>query len=86
MALCTGMRLFMVERCPNFETEYVQSSSLANRVQEFSIFENLWVIIIEDMIYLICVKELAELIKLTNTKELELHFLDLEQDPLNVKT
>ncbi|KAJ0459143.1 hypothetical protein HanLR1_Chr16g0606681 [Helianthus annuus] len=31
MALCTGTRLIMVERCPNFETEYVQSSSLANR-------------------------------------------------------
>ncbi|MFS7946581.1 hypothetical protein Hanom_Chr06g00538071 [Helianthus anomalus] len=76
MALLTGMRMFMVERWPYFDTEYVQSSSLANsyhyklqlyttrtspisfvyvwitiscvlRVQEFSIFENLWVIIIE---------------------------------------
>lgn len=42
--------------------------------------------IIEDMIYLIHVKGLAELIKLTLNKERELQFVDLEQDPPKVKT
>lgn len=55
-------------------------------IQESSIFENLRVMVIEDMIYLIHIKGLADLIKLTINKELELHFIDLEQDPPKVKT
>lgn len=41
--------------------------------------------VIEDMIYLIHIKGLADLIKLTINKEVELHFIDLEQDPPKVK-
>ncbi|XP_076951607.1 uncharacterized protein LOC143625022 [Bidens hawaiensis] len=54
--------------------------------EESLIFGNLRVMVIEDMIYLICVKGLAELIKLTVNKELELHFVDLEQDPPKMVT
>lgn len=40
--------------------------------------------IIEDMIYLIHVKELAEHVSLSLSSEADLQFVDLEQDPPKV--
>lgn len=40
--------------------------------------------VIDDMIYLIHVEELAELVKSTLNSEVELHFVDIEQDPPKV--
>lgn len=55
-------------------------------MQESSIFENLRVMVIEDMIYLIHVKAIADFMKSTINKEVNLHFVDLEHDPPKVKT
>ncbi|KAH9783557.1 hypothetical protein KPL71_009355 [Citrus sinensis] len=44
-------------------------------------FEHLRVMVIEDMIYLIHVKGLAEYVSSSLSSEAELHFVDLEQDP-----
>lgn len=52
--------------------------------QESSIFKHLRVMVIDDMIYLIHVEELAELVKSTLNSEVELHFVDIEQDPPKV--
>lgn len=42
--------------------------------------------VIEDMIYLIHVEGLAELVKLSLNSELELNFVDIEQDPPKVSS
>ncbi|KAH9783559.1 hypothetical protein KPL71_009355 [Citrus sinensis] len=47
-------------------------------------FEHLRVMVIEDMIYLIHVKGLAEYVSSSLSSEAELHFVDLEQDPPKV--
>lgn len=52
--------------------------------QESSIFKHLRVMVIDDMIYLIHVEGLAELVKSTLNSEVELHFVDIEQDPPKV--
>ncbi|KAL4578417.1 hypothetical protein LXL04_014540 [Taraxacum kok-saghyz] len=51
------------------------------RQRESSIFNELEVMVIEDTIYLLHVKGLTDLIKLTINKKLELEFVDLEHDP-----
>lgn len=52
--------------------------------QESSIFKHLRGMVIDDMIYLINVEGLAELVKSTLNSEVELHFVDIEQDPPKV--
>lgn len=47
-------------------------------------FENLRVMVIEDMIYLIHIKWLAEFVRSSLNSETELLFADLEQDPPKV--
>lgn len=83
LALCTGMRpVIMIDyggKMPELRERLC--AFLKINQEESSIFENLRIMVIEDMIYLIHVKGLADLIKLTINKELELHFVDLEQDP-----
>lgn len=53
-------------------------------IQESSIFEHLKVMVIEDMIYLIHVGELAEHIGSSLNPQSNLLFVDLEQDPPKV--
>ncbi|KAF5783149.1 hypothetical protein HanXRQr2_Chr11g0504571 [Helianthus annuus] len=88
LALCTGMRpVIMIDyggKMPELRDRLCAFLKFSQ--EESSIFENLRVMVIEDMIYLICVRELAELIKLTINKELELYFVDLEQDPPKMVT
>ncbi|KAJ9558698.1 hypothetical protein OSB04_013312 [Centaurea solstitialis] len=83
LALCFQMRpVIMIDyggKMPELRERLCAFLKLAQ--EESSIFENLRVMVIEDMIYLIHVRGLADLIKLTINKELELHFVDLEQDP-----
>ncbi|GAY65622.1 hypothetical protein CUMW_242570 [Citrus unshiu] len=52
--------------------------------KESTSFEHLRVMVIEDMIYLIHVKGLAEYVSSSLSSEAELHFVDLEQDPPKV--
>lgn len=52
--------------------------------QESSIFEHLRVMIIEDMIYLIHFRALADFIKSSLKLEIEMLFVDLEKDPPKV--
>lgn len=47
-------------------------------------FENLRVMVIEDMIYLIHIKWLAEFVRSNLNSETEVLFADLEQDPPKV--
>lgn len=49
--------------------------------KESSNFKHLRVMVIEDMIYLIHVEGLAELVKSSLNSEMELNFVDIEQDP-----
>lgn len=61
--------------------------ALLNHIQEEnSIFEHLRVMVIDDMIYLIHVKELAEYVSLSLNSEAELLFVDLEDDPPKMVT
>ena len=53
-------------------------------IQESPIFEQLRVMVVEDMIYLIHVKEMAKNVSLSLSSEVELLFVDLEQDPPKV--
>ncbi|MFS7988671.1 hypothetical protein Hanom_Chr11g01037651 [Helianthus anomalus] len=88
LALCTGMRpVIMIDyggKMPELRDRLCAFLKFCQ--EESCIFENIRVMVIEDMIYLIHVRELAELIKLTINKELELHFVDLEQDPPKMVT
>ncbi|KAI3743045.1 hypothetical protein L1987_60747 [Smallanthus sonchifolius] len=88
LALCTGMRpVIMIDyggKMPELRDRLCGFLKFSQ--EESPIFEKLRVMVIEDMIYLICVRGLAELIKLTLNKELELHFVDLEQDPPKMVT
>ncbi|KAG6741345.1 hypothetical protein POTOM_054578 [Populus tomentosa] len=54
--------------------------------QESAIFENLRVMLIEDMIYLIHVRGLAEYVKSSLNLEVELFFVNLEEDPPKMVT
>lgn len=53
-------------------------------MQESPIFEHLRVMVIEDMIYLIHVRGLAEHVRLSLSSEAQLLFVDLEHDPPKV--
>ncbi|KAH8484295.1 hypothetical protein H0E87_028665 [Populus deltoides] len=54
--------------------------------QESAIFENLRVMVIEDMIYLIHVRGIAEYVKSSLNLEVELFFVNLEEDPPKMVT
>ncbi|KAI3676810.1 hypothetical protein L1987_86423 [Smallanthus sonchifolius] len=88
LALCTGMRpVIMIDyggKMPELRDRLCGFLKFSQ--EESPIFEKLRVMVIEDMIYLICVRGLAELVKLTLNKELELHFVDHEQDPPKMVT
>ncbi|KAL8214175.1 hypothetical protein R6Q57_003624 [Mikania cordata] len=83
LALCMGLRpVIMVDyggKMPELRDRLCAFVKFSQG--ESSIFENLRVMVIEDMIYLIDVRGIAELVKLTVNKELKLHFVDLEHDP-----
>ncbi|XP_076893343.1 uncharacterized protein LOC143545308 [Bidens hawaiensis] len=88
LALCTRMRpVIMIDyggKMPELRDRLCAFLKFSQ--EESLIFGNLRVMVIEDMIYLVHVRGLAELIKLTVNKELELHFVDLEQDPPKMVT
>lgn len=83
LALCTGMRpAVMVDyggKMPELQERLCQLMKLIQK--ESPIFEHLRVMVIEDMIYLIHVKGLAEHVRLSLSSEVQLLFVDLEQDP-----
>ncbi|XP_071718530.1 uncharacterized protein [Rutidosis leptorrhynchoides] len=88
LALCTGMRpVIMIDyggKLPELRERLCSFLKLSQ--EESSNFQKLRVMVIEDMIYLIHVNGLADLIKSTINKEIQLHFVDLEQDPLKMIT
>ncbi|XP_052207403.1 uncharacterized protein LOC127811515 isoform X2 [Diospyros lotus] len=83
LALCTGMRaVVMVDyggKMPELQDHLCEVLKLSQK--ESSIFQHLRVMVIEDMIYLIHVKGLAEFAGASLNSEKELLFVDLEQDP-----
>ncbi|KAG5530780.1 hypothetical protein RHGRI_025678 [Rhododendron griersonianum] len=83
LALCTGMRpVIMVDyggKMPELQEHLCGVLKLSQK--ESSMFENLRVMVIEDMIYLIHIKWLAEFVRSSLNSETELLFADLEQDP-----
>ncbi|THF99723.1 hypothetical protein TEA_001125 [Camellia sinensis var. sinensis] len=76
LALCSRMRaVVMVDyggKMPELQERLYEESS---------IFQHLRVMVIEDMIYLIHVQELAEFVWSSLNSETELLFVDLERDP-----
>lgn len=60
------------------------ANHLTLKVQELCIFEHLRVMIIEDMIYLIHVRELAAHVQSSLNSNSQLLFVDLEHDPPKV--
>ncbi|KAJ0092149.1 hypothetical protein Patl1_26417 [Pistacia atlantica] len=83
LALCTGIRpVIMVDyggKMPELQEYLCALLKLCQK--ESPVFEDLRVMIIEDMIYFINVKELAEHVSSSLISEAELQFVDLEQDP-----
>ncbi|CAH9122406.1 unnamed protein product [Cuscuta epithymum] len=83
LALCSEMRpVVMVDyggRMP--ELQHRLCASLKHCRNESSAFENLRVMIIEDMIYLVHLKAFHEFSKLSLNLEMEFLFIDLEHDP-----
>ncbi|XP_062107840.1 uncharacterized protein LOC133818795 isoform X2 [Humulus lupulus] len=88
LALCTGMRpVIMVDyggKMPELQERLCALLKLCQK--ESSIFEHLRVMIIEDMIYLVHIRGLAEHVQSSLNSELQLLFVDLEQDPLKMIT
>ncbi|XP_034684809.1 uncharacterized protein LOC117913846 isoform X1 [Vitis riparia] len=83
LALCTGMRpVVMVDyggKMPELQERLCAVLKLSQKAS--SIFYHLRIMVIEDMIYLIHVKELAEHVRSSLNSEPELHFVDLEHNP-----
>ncbi|KAK1379313.1 putative Calmodulin [Heracleum sosnowskyi] len=83
LALCSRMRgVIMLDyggKMPELKDQLCALIRLCHK--ESSIFKHLRVMVIDDMIYLIHVEGLAELVKSTLNSEVELHFVDIEQDP-----
>ncbi|EEF29026.1 uncharacterized protein LOC8261710 isoform X1 [Ricinus communis] len=88
LALCTEMRpVIMVDyggKMPELQEHLCALLRLCQ--QESPIFEHLKVMIIEDMIYLIHVKGLVEYVKSSLNSEVDLVFVNLEQDPPKMVT
>ncbi|PON88647.1 hypothetical protein TorRG33x02_155520 [Trema orientale] len=83
LALCTGMRpVVMVDyggKMPELQERLCALLKLCQK--ESSIFEHLRVMIIEDMIYLVHIRGLAEHAQSSLKSESQLLFVDIEQDP-----
>ncbi|PWA78782.1 hypothetical protein CTI12_AA213310 [Artemisia annua] len=91
LALCSGMRsVIMIDYGGKLPDLQLRLSSFLNQLrqhhEESSIFENLRVMLIEDMIYLIHLKAIAHLINSSINKDFELHYVDLQQDPPQMVT
>lgn len=89
LALCTGMRpVVMIDYGGKMPELQDRLCALLDHIQkeEGSIFEHLRVMVIDDMIYLIHVKELAKYARLSLNPQTELHFVDLEEDPPKMMT
>ncbi|OMO68015.1 hypothetical protein CCACVL1_20136 [Corchorus capsularis] len=88
LALCTGMRpVVMIDyggKMPELQERLC--AFLEHCQKEASIFEQLRVMIIEEMIYLVHVEEMAKYVSSSLSSEVELLFVDLEQDPPKMKT
>ncbi|KAF6152180.1 hypothetical protein GIB67_019402 [Kingdonia uniflora] len=86
LALCTGLRpLIMVDyggKMPELQEQLCDVLQLSQK--ESSILQPLRVMVMDDMIYLLHVKGLADYVKLSLNKEVELIFVDLEKDPLKM--
>uniref|UniRef100_A0A803Q2W7 Uncharacterized protein n=1 Tax=Cannabis sativa TaxID=3483 RepID=A0A803Q2W7_CANSA len=86
LALCTGMRpVIMVDyggKMPELQERLCALLKLCQK--ESSIFQHLRVMIIEDMIYLVHIRGLAEHVQSSLNSEIQLLFVDLEQDPLKM--
>ncbi|KAM7278993.1 hypothetical protein ACFE04_006127 [Oxalis oulophora] len=83
LALCTGMRpVIMVDYGGKMPELQERLCTLLKHCQKGSpCFEDLSVMIIDDMIYLISVRGLTEHVRLSLNSEAELLFVDLEHDP-----
>ncbi|KAF8391815.1 hypothetical protein HHK36_022049 [Tetracentron sinense] len=83
LALCTGLRpVVMVDyggKMPELQEQLCAVLQLSQK--ESFILRPLRVMVIEDMIYLIHVRGLAEHVKSTLNSEAQIFFVDLEQDP-----
>ncbi|KAF5949538.1 hypothetical protein HYC85_011531 [Camellia sinensis] len=83
LALCSRMRaVVMVDyggKMPELQERLYEV--IKHCQKESSIFQLLRVMVIEDMIYLIHVQELAEFVRSSLNSETELLFVDLERDP-----
>ncbi|XP_040999972.1 uncharacterized protein LOC121246054 [Juglans microcarpa x Juglans regia] len=88
LALCTGMRAaVLVDYGGKMPELQERLCGLVKIIQKESpIFENLRVMVIEDMIYLIHVRGLAEHVRLSLSSEAQLLFVDLEHDPPKMVT
>ncbi|TYI61011.1 hypothetical protein E1A91_D10G144400v1 [Gossypium mustelinum] len=88
LAVCTRMRpVVMIDyggKMPELQENLC--AFLEHCRKESTIFEQLRVTVIEDMIYLIHVKEMAEYVSSSLSSEVELLFVDLEQDPPKMRT
>ncbi|XP_056695088.1 uncharacterized protein [Spinacia oleracea] len=83
LALCSGMRpLVMVDyggKMPELQQHLCSLLDLIHK--ESTIFQQLRVMVIEDMIYLLNVREFAEYVIWSLSSDAKQYFVDLEQDP-----
>ncbi|XP_021774922.1 uncharacterized protein LOC110738798 [Chenopodium quinoa] len=83
LALCSGMRpLVMVDyggKMPELQEHLCSLIDLIHK--ESTIFQQLRVMVIEDMIYLLNVREFAEFVTWSLSLDAKQYFVDLEQDP-----
>ncbi|CAL1386328.1 unnamed protein product [Linum trigynum] len=86
LALLTGMRpVIMVDYGGKMPELQQHLCSLVKQChQESAVFECLRVMVVDDMIYLIHTKGLAEYVSTSLNSEAELIFVNLEQDPLEM--
>ncbi|KAJ8755394.1 hypothetical protein K2173_019192 [Erythroxylum novogranatense] len=88
LALCSGMRpVVMIDyggKMPELQDHLC--ALLKSCQQASAVFENLRVMVIDDMIYLIHIKGLADYATSSMNLEVEMLFVDLEQDPPKMVT
>lgn len=88
LALCSGMRpVVMIDyggKMPELQEHLC--AFLEHCQKDSPIFEQLRVMVVDDMIYLIHGKEMAEYVSLSLSSEVELLFVDLERDPPKMRT
>ncbi|GAB4825458.1 hypothetical protein Ancab_008331 [Ancistrocladus abbreviatus] len=89
LALCTGMRpVVMVDyggKMPELQEQLCAFLEFIQKEAPIT-FEQLRVMIIEDMIYLLNMREFAEYVGWSLSSEAKLLFVDLEQDPPKMVT